>query len=81
VPKIAEAIPVVHDADYFVVIGTSLVVYPAAGLVHYIKPGTPTFVIDKKIPYISSSANITVIEKAATEGIIDLKRYLLETLS
>jgi hypothetical protein len=38
-------------------------------------------VIDKKIPYISSSANITVIEKAATEGIIDLKRYLLETLS
>ena len=81
VPKIAEAIPVVHEADYFVVIGTSLVVYPAAGLVHYIKPGTPTFVIDKKIPYISSSANITVIEKAATEGIIDLKKYLMETLS
>lgn len=76
VPKIEEAIPVVNAADYLVVVGTSLVVYPAAGLIHYIKPGTPLFIIDKKIPYTSTSAQLTVIEKPATEGINDLKQLL-----
>jgi NAD-dependent deacetylase len=76
VPKIEEAIPLVHAADYFTVIGTSLAVYPAAGLVHYVKPGTPIFVIDKKIPYISSSSDITVIEKPATEGVLELQKLL-----
>ncbi len=79
VPKIEEAIPVVHEADYFAIIGTSLVVYPAAGLVHYVRSGIPTFIIDKKIPYTSSSANLTVIEKPATEGIHDLKKRLLQS--
>ena len=46
VPKIEEAIPVVHNADIFVVAGTSLVVYPAAGLVNYIKPEVPFYIID-----------------------------------
>lgn len=81
VPKIEEAIPIVHSADLFAVIGTSLVVYPAAGLVHYIKPGTPVYVVDKKIPYISSSGQVHVIEKTATEGIEELKKILLGELS
>ncbi len=77
VPMIEEAIPVVNSADIFAVIGTSLVVYPAAGLVNYVRRGTPVYVIDKKIPYISQSGIITAIEKPATEGIDDLKKLLI----
>ena len=76
VPKIEEAIPVVHNADIFVVAGTSLVVYPAAGLVNYIKPEVPIYIIDKKIPYISSKQKLTIIEMPATEGVKQLKELL-----
>lgn len=76
VPKMEEAIPVVRSADIFVVVGTSLVVYPAAGLVNYTKPGVPVYVIDKKIPYFSSASDLMLIEKPATEGVSELKRLL-----
>ena len=76
VPKIEEAVPVVYSADIFAVVGTSLVVYPAAGLVNYAKPGIPKYVIDKKIPYMSSMQNLTLIEKPATEGVRQLKELL-----
>lgn len=72
VPKIQEAIPLVHAADVFVVAGTSLVVYPAAGLVNYAPRHIPKFIIDKKIPYTSSVLNLTTIEKPATEGVKEL---------
>lgn len=76
VPMISAAIPVVNSADIFVVVGTSLVVYPAAGLVHYTQQGIPVFVIDKKIPPMGSRAGITLIEKPATEGVRMLQEYL-----
>ena len=76
VPKIEEAIPVVHNADIFVVAGTSLVVYPAAGLVNYIKPEVPIYIIDKKIPYLSSKEKLTIIEMPATEGVKQMKELL-----
>jgi NAD-dependent deacetylase len=76
VPKIEEAIPVVNRADIFVVVGTSLVVYPAAGLVHYARPAIPKFIIDKKIPCTSALPNLTAIEKPATEGVAELKKLL-----
>lgn len=78
VPKIEEAIPVVRSADIFVVVGTSLVVYPAAGLVNYARPAIPVYVIDKKIPYFSSVSNLIRLEKPATEGVSELKRLLKE---
>ena len=71
VPKMEEAVPVVYNADIFVVVGTSLVVYPAAGLINYVEPGTPKFIVDKKIPY-TSMRNLTLIEKPATEGVKEL---------
>jgi NAD-dependent protein deacetylase/lipoamidase len=71
VPAIEAAATIVSKADIFVVIGTSLVVYPAAGLMNYASAKTPKFIIDKKIPY-SSVYNITRIEKPATEGIVEL---------
>jgi NAD-dependent deacetylase len=76
VPKIEEAIPIVNAADIFVVVGTSLVVYPAAGLINYTREGIPIFIIDKKIPAISSVENLTIIEKPATQGISDLLQLL-----
>jgi NAD-dependent deacetylase len=69
VPMIEPAIEITELADIFVVIGTSLVVYPAAGLLDYVPLQTPSFIIDKKIPY--SNRNITRIEKPATEGIAE----------
>jgi NAD-dependent deacetylase len=76
VPMIEKAIPVVGNADIFVVVGTSLVVYPAAGLVNYARPETPKFIIDKRVPYTSSVRHLTAIEKPATEGVKDLAQYL-----
>ncbi|HYJ64398.1 MAG TPA: Sir2 family NAD-dependent protein deacetylase, partial [Parafilimonas sp.] len=70
VPMIEHAAAVAEEADIFAVIGTSLVVYPAAGLIHYTKASVPKFIIDKTIPY-SFVHNITAIEKPATEGIIE----------
>lgn len=75
VPKIEEAIPIVHSADIFVVVGTSLVVYPAAGLVNYCRAQTPRYIIDKSIPY-TSFHNLTAIEKTATEGVKDFINML-----
>lgn len=76
VPMIEMAIPVVNSADVFVVVGTSLVVYPAAGLVNYTQQGIPVYVIDKKIPYMSSASNLIMIEKPATEGVEQLIKIL-----
>ncbi|MBL0129755.1 MAG: NAD-dependent deacylase [Chitinophagaceae bacterium] len=76
VPKMEEAIAIVSRADIFVVVGTSLVVYPAAGLVNYVKPATPKFIIDKRIPFISPMPNLTLIEKSATAGVKELAELL-----
>jgi len=76
VPLIEEAVPIVHSADYFVVVGTSLVVYPAAGLINYAPWEIPKFIIDKKIPYTSSICNLTLIEQPATVGCKELFLHL-----
>src|SRR5215831_7684539 len=77
VPKIEEAIPIVYGADIFVVVGTSLVVYPAAGLVNYTAFDIPKYIIDESIPDVASMSNLSMIEKPATEGSTDLLRILL----
>ena len=76
VPMIEKALMIVQAADIFVVVGTSLVVYPAAGLVNYVPWEIPKFIIDKKIPYTSDLPNLMVIEKPATEGVPELIRLL-----
>ena len=73
-----RAVEVVFTADVFAVIGTSLAVYPAAGLVNYVSANTPKYIIDKKIPYTSPMKNLILIEKPATEGIVDFKKLLLD---
>jgi NAD-dependent deacetylase len=76
VPMIEKAAQLVRKADIFVVIGTSLVVYPAAGLVDYAPWEIPKFIIDKRIPYTSSLYNVTTIEKPASSGALELKERL-----
>lgn len=76
VPMIEKAIDLVRGADIFVVVGTSLAVYPAAGLVSYMPLHASAYIIDKKIPPVSSGGRITAIEKPATEGVKDLQELL-----
>jgi NAD-dependent deacetylase len=59
-------------------VGTSLVVYPAAGLVNYAGPLIPKYIIDKKIPYTSDLQNVIPLETTATEGVKLLSRLLME---
>jgi len=76
VPMIEHAALLVRSADIFIVVGTSLVVYPAAGLVDCTSTGTHTFIVDKKIPYTSRVDNLTSIELPASQGIAVLKEKL-----
>ncbi len=68
VPLIDKAVEVCATADKLLIIGTSLQVYPAASLMHYVPENTPTFFIDPD-PSISSTKNLTVIAETATKGI------------
>jgi len=75
VPAMAEAVPLVESADYICVIGTSLNVYPAAGLINYALYGTPVFLIDPNPPD-ALPAKVQVIAKGASEGVEDLIKML-----
>lgn len=69
VPNMETAAEWVHEADIFVVVGTSLNVYPAAGLLHYVRPGIPIYYIDPNPADISiMSPQIHIIKAKATEG-------------
>jgi len=76
VPMIEEAMKITRTAEIFVVVGTSLVVYPAAGLVNFAPWQIPKFIVDKKVPYTSSLYNLTAIEMPATEGVKELQKRL-----
>lgn len=80
VPMIGIASKITSQADIFVVIGTSLVVYPAASLVDY-KPGNiPWFVLDRKIPEVPLDKHLTIIEETATIGIKRLDKFLKQLI-
>lgn len=68
VPMIEAAAEQASQADIFIIIGTSLNVYPAAGLIRYVRPGTPIYLIDPKPVSASRQDEITFIQKGASEG-------------
>lgn len=74
VPMFEPAVELVAQADIFVIIGTTLSVYPAAALLRYVKPGTPVYYIDPHPAQVPAGVN--VIARPATEGM----RTLLELL-
>ena len=71
VPNFEAAAMLARDADIFVVIGTSFAVYPAAGLVSYVRKGVPIYYIDPN-PAPTGMLPVTVIKKTATEGVKEL---------
>jgi NAD-dependent deacetylase len=77
VPMIEEAAKIVSTADIFILAGTSLQVYPAAGLIDFLPAGIPKYIIDNNPPYIPPHHNFTVIEKTATEGVLEVKKKLI----
>ena len=79
VPAMDDAIPIVEGADILVVIGTSLNVYPAAGLINYARRGIPIFVIDPERPSVQIR-NVTYIQEKAGKGIEILKKKLKEQI-
>jgi len=79
VPAMDDAVPMVEGADILVVVGTSLNVYPAAGLVNYTKRGTPIFVIDPERPPVYIR-NVTYIQEKAGKGVEILKEKLKELI-
>lgn len=79
VPAIEEAANIALTADVFVIIGTSLQVYPAAGLIDYAPTACPKFLIDKAAVPHDGIMELTIIQKPATEG-IEVLRQLLATL-
>ena len=72
VPMIEVAAHIMMSADIFILIGTSLQVYPAAGLIHYLPAHAESYIIDKKIPPFYNIPNVQAIEKEATTGVEDL---------
>ena len=77
VPMIEKAAALLTGADIFVLVGTSLQVYPAAGLINYVPLDIPKYIIDKKIPPVSNYPNLYLIEKPATEGVEELVKILM----
>ncbi len=72
VPRIEEAIEEVEKADIFVIIGTSMNVYPAAGLIHYVPRGAKIYLIDPKEVNIDARFKVRHIKKGASEGMREL---------
>jgi NAD-dependent deacetylase len=76
VPMIEKAAFVMQTADVFVLVGTSLQVYPAAGLIDFVPSDVPKYIIDKVIPEVGKYENIIAIEGTATEGVWKLREIL-----
>lgn len=76
VPNIGIASEIASGADVFMVIGTSMLVYPAAGLINYVSPDVPKYVIDPNAKE-KSYPNLTTINKKAGEGVPELVKQLL----
>jgi NAD-dependent deacetylase len=77
VPMMDEVIPVVKSAELFLVVGTSLQVYPAASLIYHTPPGIPLYIVDPNIPQTSDLKHWNKIQKGAGEGLLHLKKEWL----
>ncbi len=77
VPMIEKAMQICESADILLIIGTSMQVYPAASLMHYVKPETKIYYIDPK-PAIDNNSQVTIIPKSATKGIKDFIEIVSE---
>ena len=79
VPEIETAVRYVEKADIFVIIGTSMNVYPAASLLYYVPENAKVYLIDPKDVNINTRRPITHIKKGASEGMKDLLERLINS--
>ncbi|TVZ14522.1 NAD-dependent deacetylase [Maribacter sp. MAR_2009_72] len=77
VPLLEDAVAYTQMADILIIIGTSMQVYPAAGLIDFARPETPIYFVDPN-PALSSAKNLTVISKKAVEGVPTLVASLID---
>ena len=80
VPEIETAVRYVEKADIFVIIGTSMNVYPAASLLYYVPSNADVYLIDPKDVNINTRRPITHIKKGASEGMKELLEALVVSL-
>ena len=79
VPLMEKAILEASLADIFIVVGTSLAVYPAAGLLNYVADEVPKYIVDVKIPAIVQKPSLYFIEEKASTGLTRLALQLLNS--
>ena len=72
-----DAISIAKTADYLLIVGTSLAVYPAAGLMHYVPPSTKVIVVDPKSEELSLPPHVRTIAAKASEGVSSFVSELL----
>jgi NAD-dependent deacetylase len=76
VPAMEEAIALSQQADYFIVVGTSLLVYPAAGLIEFAPLEIPKFIVDPKMPEIGPYPGLYLFEESASTGLEKVREKL-----
>lgn len=76
VPMMEVAISYAAEANIFIVVGTSLLVYPAAGLIDYVLPSVPKYLVDPNLPPLSAIQNLHTIPKGGSEGLAEVKSLI-----
>src|SRR5690606_14946899 len=79
VPMISKAMHEMPQADMVILVGSSMAVYPAAGLLDLVKPGIPIFIVDPKIPNVNLPKNVIKIEEKASVGVPALIKKLIDS--
>jgi NAD-dependent deacetylase len=77
VPMMDVAARIVSQAEIFLVVGTSMVVYPAAGLIDYVASDVPKFIVDPNVPDVRPMPNLHMVAQKASTGMEEIKRRLL----
>ena len=81
VPMIEQAAEICYDANIFLVIGTSMQVYPASGLINVLPPNCEIYLIDPKADEIETFGNVTVIKEKAGTAVPALVKTLMKRRS
>ncbi len=76
VPAMSEAVELTAQADYFLVVGTSLEVYPAAGLLDLVAPQVPKYIVDPKLPIRKGHRYLHLFEEPASTGVSKVWQHL-----
>jgi NAD-dependent deacetylase len=79
VPMIETAANICMKAEVFMLVGSSLAVYPAAGLINYVKREVPKYIIDPKIPEVSVKGEVIALREPATTGVPLVVEALLKS--